>query len=65
MLYYVEGVKKVDEKEYEKIVNDPDFFDFVNNEFENTAVHATIEELAEFAYGSIEIAFNEFKSRSK
>ena len=55
----------MDEKEYEKILDDPDFFYFVNNEFENTAVHATIEELAEFAFGSIEEAIDEFNNRNK
>ena len=55
----------MDQNEYEKLINDPDFFYFVNNEFENTAVHATIEEFAEFAFGSIEEAIDEFKNRNK
>jgi hypothetical protein len=42
-------------------IESPEFFEFINREFEKTAIHATIEDLAEFAFGSIEDAVNEFK----
>lgn len=48
-------------KEYE---NNPEFLEFVNREFDRTAVDATIEELAEFAFGGFDEAvkaFEEFK----
>jgi len=48
----------------EKYANDPDFREFLDREFDHTAIHATIEELAEFAFGSIDAvieAFEEYK----
>jgi hypothetical protein len=41
-------------------IESPEFFDFINREFEKIVVHATIEDLAEFAFGSIEDAVSEF-----
>ena len=46
----------------EKYQDDPDFQEFLNREFDKTAVHATIEELAEFAFGSLEEAIKTYKS---
>lgn len=42
-------------------IESPDFFEFVNREFEKTANYATIEEMAEFAFGSMDDAVSEFK----
>ncbi len=48
----------------EQYENNPEFLEFVNREFDRTAVDATIEELAEFAFGGFDEAvkaFEEFK----
>jgi hypothetical protein len=47
-------------KQYE---NNPDFLEFLNREFDKIAVDATIEELAEFAFGSMEKAIESFNQR--
>ncbi len=49
-------------KQYE---NDPDFQEFLNREFDKTAVDATIEELAEFAFGGFDEAVKEFEEFKK
>jgi len=52
----------------EKYVNDPEFQEFLNREFNKTAVDATMEELAEFGFGSIDDAvemFEKQKTRQK
>ncbi len=49
-------------KQYE---NDPDFLEFLNSEFDKTAVNATIKELAEFAFGSIEESVEVFNRERK
>lgn len=36
----------------EQYENNPEFQEFLNREFDHTAVDATMEELAEFAFGS-------------
>lgn len=38
-----------------------DFLEFLNSEFEKTAVSATVEELAEFAFGSLQEAVKTFE----
>ena len=46
--------------------NNPEFLEFLNREFDKTAVDATIEELAEFAFGGIEEtieAFNQWRKK--
>ena len=48
-----------------KIIDDPHFFDFLDREFRVTANHATIEELAEFAFGSIEEAIKAYAKQNK
>ena len=45
----------------EQYENNPDFQEFLNREFDKTAVDATIEELAEFAFGSIDTAVEAFE----
>ena len=49
----------------EKCVNDPEFREFLNQEFNHTATCATMEELAEFAFGGIEETIEAFKKNKK
>lgn len=49
----------------EKYVNDPEFQEFLNREFDHTAVDATMEELADFAFGSWDEAIEAFEERVK
>jgi hypothetical protein len=49
-------------KQYE---NNPDFLEFLNREFDHTVVDATVEELAEFAFGSMEKAIESFNQWRK
>jgi hypothetical protein len=49
-----------------KYDENPEFLEFLTREFDATANSATIEELAEFAFGSIDHAlkgFEEFKKQ--
>jgi hypothetical protein len=46
-------------KKYE---DDSEFQEFLNAEFSETAVTATLEELAEFAFGSFEEAVKAFEA---
>ena len=45
----------------EQYEGDLGFQEFLNRQFDKTAVHATIEELAEFAFGSINEAVKAFE----
>ena len=45
----------------EQYVGNSDFQDFLINEFDHTATHATMEELAEFAFGSLDKAIEKFE----
>jgi uncharacterized protein with HEPN domain len=47
----------------EKYANNHDFQEFLSREFDKTAVCATLEELAEFAFGSMEEAIKAFNER--
>ena len=49
----------------QKYADDPDFQEFLNREFDHTAVHATMGELAEFAFGSMKEAIEAFEERIK
>lgn len=49
----------------EKYADDPDFQEFLNREFDHTAVDATMEELTEFAFGSWDAAVEVFEERTK
>jgi len=49
-------------EEYE---DNPVFLTFVNEEFDRTAVNATVEELAEFAFGSMAEAIKGFEKHTK
>jgi superoxide dismutase len=45
----------------EQYENNPDFLEFLNREFDKTAVDATIEELTEFTFGSFDEAVEAFE----
>jgi len=49
-------------EEYE---GNPDFLEFLNREFGKTAVDATIEELAEFAFGSFDAAVKAYEQHKR
>ena len=53
---------KENDNQYE---NNPEFLEFLNREFDKTAVDATVEELAEFAFGSMEDAIESFNQWRK
>jgi len=57
--------KEVMDTKAEKYTDDTDFQEFLNREFDHTAVDATIEELAEFAFGSVDAAIEAFEERIK
>jgi hypothetical protein len=42
-----------------------DFLEFLNNEFNDVAANAIIEELAEFAFGDVDKAFEAFMRYKK
>jgi len=48
-----------------EILNRCDFFTFVSDEFDKVVVHAPIEDLAAFAFGSVEEAVRCFKNNNK
>lgn len=48
------------ERQYE---TNTDFLEFLNSEFDKTAVNATVEELAEFAFGGLQEAIKAFEKR--
>ena len=49
----------------EEYFENPDFQKFLDREFNQTAVHATMEELAKFAFGSVDAAIEAFEERMK
>ncbi len=54
--------KKFDE--FKKYLENEDFFCFVSQEFTDVSRHATLEELAEFAFGSVRGAVEAFKEKT-
>ena len=50
----------MDEMNRNELIDSDDFKDYVNNEFDKTVSHSTIEELAEYAFGSIDEALDEY-----
>ena len=48
-------------KKTENYADNQEFQEFLNREFDKTAVYASMEELAEFAFGSYEEALKAFK----
>jgi hypothetical protein len=53
------------EKKSKQYEDNPDFLEFLNREFDKTVVDATIEEIAEFAFGSMEKAIESFNQQRK
>ena len=51
------------QNEPEKYTENIEFKEFLGREFDQTAVNATIEELAEFAFGSIDEAIEAFEKK--
>ena len=49
----------------EQYENNPEFLEFLNREFDKTIVHATVEELAEFAFGSFDEAVKAFEEQKE
>jgi hypothetical protein len=47
----------------DELINDPSFWEFLNREFNDVAVGATAEELADFAFGSVENAEKAYRLR--
>lgn len=45
--------------------NNLEFLEFLNREFDKSAVDATMEELAEFAFGSVDAAVEAFEKQKK
>ena len=45
-----------------EIIESEDFLAFVNREFDKTVPFATLEEIAEFAFGSLQDAIEAFKN---
>ena len=49
----------------ELYIDNSEFLEFLNGEFDKTAVDATIEELAEFAFGGFDEAVEAFEESKK
>jgi len=49
----------------ERYIENPEFLEFLKREFDITAVHATVEELAEFAFGSLYSAIEAYEKHKK
>lgn len=47
----------------DQYINNPEFQEFLNRQFDKTAVHATVDELAEFAFGSLDVAIDAFEKQ--
>jgi len=50
----------MNKEKLQDIIKSQTFIEFVNREFDQTISYATIEELADFAYGGIEEAIKAF-----
>ena len=62
-LIYDRAMNKI-EKEFERLLNtDPDFFYFISDAFNNAAGETSAEDLAEYAFGSLEEALDAYKAR--
>jgi hypothetical protein len=49
----------------QRYVENPYFLEFLGIEFDKTAVDATVEELAEFAFGGVDEALEAFEEYKK
>jgi len=45
--------------------NNLEFLEFLNREFDKSAVDATMEEIAEFAFGSVDAAVEAFEKQKR
>ena len=52
-------------KSYSSYINSHKFLEFLSREFDLTARHATVEEFAEFAFGSMRAAVEAFEEYRK
>jgi thioredoxin-related protein len=50
-------------KDKQKYIDNDEFREFVSREFDAVAVEATVEEMAEFAFGSVEDAIYQFRDK--
>lgn len=50
--------------EFKEYLENEDFFHFVSQEFNDVSRHATLEELAEFAFGGLQEAVEAFKEKT-
>lgn len=49
------------ESKIEKYTGNHEFLEFLSSEFDKTAVNATVEEMAGFAFGSVDDAIEAFE----
>lgn len=47
------------------LIEDEKFKEFISQNFDDTIIHATVEDLASFAFGSLEEAIIAYKARDK
>jgi hypothetical protein len=45
----------------DKFADDPRFVEFLYREFDKTVPYATLEDIAKFAFGSVELAISAYK----
>ena len=61
-LIYDHAMKKI-EREFEHLLNtDPSFFHFISDTFNDVAGQASTEDLAEYAFGSLEEALDAYRA---
>ncbi|MBC8179707.1 hypothetical protein H8E88_01165 [candidate division KSB1 bacterium] len=53
-------MQSLNKKQTQKIIDSEKFFNFISDELKKTVNHSTNEEIAKFAFGSVEEALNEF-----
>ncbi len=51
------------QKQNIEYTNDVEFLTFLNKEFDKTTLNASVEEIAEFAFGSLKEAIKAFEMR--
>lgn len=55
----------MDREKIEKLKEDIDFLEFLNKEFSKTSIHSTVEEIAEFTFGSMKEAAEEYLAQKE
>ena len=53
------------EDKSQKLVDNAEFQEFLNREFDSVAAWASVEELSEFAFGSLEEAIEAFEEHNR